>query len=287
MVDQPIPVHDLAKSLEEGAKFSLQKLEKSYPSYNASRAHRHTYFELLFFEDGGGYHEIDFERFPIHAQSVHLVSPQQIHVLHREPQVRGYVISFTEEVFLSVGLSLDYIKSLLFFQPINSHPVISLDASTANRLRDVILELQEETNQRVLHYQESIALQLSNMLLVLKRNLDTSAHCNRYNSITIEFIRLVQKHYREINHVQSYAEMLHVSAGHLNELVKTNTNKTAKTFIQDYLLLEAKRLLMHSDLSIKQIAIHLNFADSSYFTRFFKQQVGASPASFRDGIREK
>ena len=84
-----------------------------------------------------------------------------------------------------------------------------------------------------------------------------------------------------------YADMLYVTPGHLNDLIKSVTGKTAKQIIDEKRVVEAKRLLFWGQHSVKQIAGHLNFEDDSYFNRFFKKHTGETPALFQKNIREK
>jgi AraC-like DNA-binding protein len=81
--------------------------------------------------------------------------------------------------------------------------------------------------------------------------------------------------------VSEYAKLLGITANYLNETVKTVTGQTAGELIRDRLLLEAKRWLIHSELSIAQVADQLHFDDPSYFSRFFKKYAHCSPGDFR------
>ncbi|RYZ32209.1 MAG: AraC family transcriptional regulator, partial [Sphingobacteriales bacterium] len=74
---------------------------------------------------------------------------------------------------------------------------------------------------------------------------------------------------------------------HLNALCQDLLGKTAGELIRDRILLEAKRLLVNADISISEIAWQLNFADNSYFSKFFKKQAGTTPEAFRKSILEQ
>ena len=99
-------------------------------------------------------------------------------------------------------------------------------------------------------------------------------------------ILLEQKNLKQLK-VNDYAKMLNVSAGHLSDLVKDHFGKTPSDLIQERMLLEIQRILLHSNDSIKEIANTLNFEDPSYFTRFFKKHTGQSPQDYRSTIRKK
>lgn len=81
--------------------------------------------------------------------------------------------------------------------------------------------------------------------------------------------------------MQAYAQLLHLSANHLNTIIKEQSGKTVLQHLHARQLLEAKRLLYHTDLSVKEIAFELGFQDAAYFTRFFKRLTGTTPLAYR------
>jgi len=78
----------------------------------------------------------------------------------------------------------------------------------------------------------------------------------------------------------NYAGALHVSTKHLNKIVFNTLKISTSDLIHQRVLLEAKRLLTHGDLSIQEIAFQLGYNDPSYFTRLFKKKVGVTPSDF-------
>ena len=100
------------------------------------------------------------------------------------------------------------------------------------------------------------------------------------------FHDLLERGYLHERQVAHYAGQLAVSPDHLNERVKERTGRTASKVIQDRLLLEAKRLLLHADMPIKEIGYTLNMSDPAYFTRWFTKMEGRTRAGYRANIRE-
>ncbi len=92
----------------------------------------------------------------------------------------------------------------------------------------------------------------------------------------------LESHFFEVRSVAAYARMLKVTSGHLSESILHHTGRTAGELIRDRLLLEARRLLVHSSLNVAEIAVSLQFEDPSYFSRFFRRSTGVSPGEFRD-----
>ena len=99
--------------------------------------------------------------------------------------------------------------------------------------------------------------------------------------IARQFGLLVEEHYKEHHQVQDYATLMHKSPKTLSNLFAKFSNKSPLQIILDRVALEAKRLLLYTDLTSKEIAFELGFDDPSTFSRFFKKQVGQSPSAFK------
>ena len=79
----------------------------------------------------------------------------------------------------------------------------------------------------------------------------------------------------------AYAELLHITPKALNKRITRYSNTTPNDVIKNRIMLEAKRLLAHIQLSSKEIAYKLGYDDIAYFTRLFTKQAGAAPQSFK------
>jgi AraC-like DNA-binding protein len=126
------------------------------------------------------------------------------------------------------------------------------------------------------------------MLLVTAarlRPVATSALQSYYPSLVQAYLELVEQHFRDTPRTSQYARLLGVTPGYLNAIVKDITGKRASEVLHQRILLEAKRLLRHTDASIAEIASYLTFADASYFTRFFRRATGSPPTAFRQNIQ--
>jgi len=103
----------------------------------------------------------------------------------------------------------------------------------------------------------------------------------RSQMINREFRKLLAQEYKRLKSPGEYAATLHLSASYLNEVVKAVTGFTMSHWIQQEVMLEAKRLLYHSQSSVKEIAYELGYEDHTYFSRLFKKTVGRTPGAFR------
>jgi AraC family transcriptional activator of pobA len=108
---------------------------------------------------------------------------------------------------------------------------------------------------------------------------------DRRLDIVTRFRSLLDHHLDAPKSVSEYAELLAVTSTHLSRTTKSITGRTAGELIADRITLEAKRRLIFTDLPVNEIGYTLNFSSPSYFTRFFTNEVGESPSSYRSRKR--
>ena len=95
------------------------------------------------------------------------------------------------------------------------------------------------------------------------------------------YLRLVEAHYREHLPVETYAARLGISSLQLNQLCRALASQTALQVVHQRLLLEARRNLSYTRMSIGQLSDRLGFSDPTYFARFFKRLSGQTPNAYR------
>lgn len=110
----------------------------------------------------------------------------------------------------------------------------------------------------------------------LKRSIKS-----RNEEYFINFIRLLSENFRKERSVGFYASRLCITPKYFTTLIKRISGKTAATWIDEYVILEAKNLLRYSSMSIQEVAYALNFPNQSFFGKYFKQQTGMSPSAYK------
>lgn len=127
---------------------------------------------------------------------------------------------------------------------------------------------------------------VASALDILLQELDTRLPTGQKsgNTISNQFLELVFDRNAEIRNVAEYAEMLKISADHLNRTVKMHTGKNTGEWIDISRLSLAKILLKDKKIPIIDIAARVGLHDQSYFARFFKKQTGTTPSEFRNSI---
>jgi len=283
-----IPVFDLL-SYKPGADFIIKTVEcVQMPAYMLM-PHRHSGYAINLLLEGEIEYFADFKIYTVTAPALMFLSPDQVYQNVRGAMYKKVHISFNKDFLVNEVQGVISCWEYMF-----SREMIPLkDKVILEELLTYIkLMEQEYSNNRP---QKNLVLRnlLNAFIICAVRLISCKCKTNiaqmdsSQNKIVRQFKSLTDEHYHQRTRVAEYADMLYVTPGHLNDLIKSVTGKTAKQIIDEKRVVEAKRLLFWGQHSVKQIAGHLNFEDDSYFNRFFKKHTGETPALFQKNIREK
>lgn len=251
---------------------------------NLHHAHRHSFYHLVFFTKGAGFHAIDFTRFETKPYQIYFMIPGQVHSWSFEGEVDGYVVNFSPAFFLSFLLRPDYLESFPFFNNIVQDSVINITSPLNEKIKGLFEEIMLYDSQREVFQGDMIRALLLQIFILIDQNHFASKPQSipQYNYALLKnFQKLIEKNYTNLKLPMEYADLLYITPNHLNALCKEHLGIQAGEVIRNRIILEAKRLLINQQTSISEIAYFLNFKDNSYFSKFFKKQVGITPEEFR------
>lgn len=255
------------------------KLDEYDTEYDFGESHRHNYFELFFFKNGGGEHLIDFESYPIPDESVHIVASRNVHLLKRTKSSNGFIILFKREALISSKES----KHKDYFFLLNQK-LLLLNSMQYSKIQFFIEDLESELKQNTSTDSEiaktSLHLIIQKLIKYSEESFNSSSNQTGSN-LYQKFIYLLEDHFELEFTIGFYAEKLFCSNESLTKEIKKVSGKSVAEMISDRRLLESKRLVKHSDFSFKEISNLLNFNDSAHFNHFFKGKVGKTPSEFR------
>ncbi len=267
--------------------FKLVHLKPSLDGDKGVQAHRHHCYEMFFFRSGGGKHLIDFNVFDVESNSIHFVPPASVHLLQRNEHTKGFVLLFSMEM----GAEFLQARDRAFFKTkYEQAPSLSLDAKTFETVSDYLLKMDEEWKGGEAYWSTVVGGLLSVLMALLHRERKRQGNELRISSPEAHserFLSLLDQHFHQWQKADLYAEALGINEKQLQQVCKKDFGKSVRALIQERVLLEAKRLLYHSDKNSNEIAYLLNFNDPAYFGRFFKKHSGFSPQQFRKQSREK
>ncbi|WP_367137034.1 AraC family transcriptional regulator [Saccharothrix sp. HUAS TT1] len=274
-----LPVHRLEVPAPNALPFAVGTFDTIGPMSRASFPHRHTFHEIVHVTGGAGTHVVDLARWELRPPHLCVIAPGQVHHWDGARDLRGSVLLFTDDFLLDHPADRDLLRRL------SERPWLTLDEPTHARVGGLIAELDEEY-RRGEPGVETVLRALLHVLVVRAARLPetpAAAPPARPGAVAEEFARLAGRTDHALWSVREYAERIGVTPGYLTEAVKAATGRTPSELVREARTHEAMRLLAKTDLSVRQVANRVGFADPAYFCRFFRRETGLSPGGFRRG----
>ncbi len=231
----------------------------------------------------------NLESYLVEQNCVVTMSPQIVKQwLNRSVDYQTIAVFFTKEFFINNVSNQNYLDSFSFFDANAKHVTKFSETQT-----DLIIALLNDIKIKLnsLHpYKYEIVRSLINVLLFEvsavynEQSFPSFYRQTRSEQIASEFKKLVSLNFIKERSVKFYADSLFITAKHLTETIKAETGKSAKEWIDEIVILEAKILLQDNSLTIQNIAFTLSFADQSTFGKFFKNLTGISPLAYKQSL---
>ena len=249
-------------------------------------AHLHTFNQIIWFRAGVGVHLVDFVEHSYSPQTIFYIPHGAVHAFRPDDSLDGVLLHFDDVMAMgsSDGQSLPGVLRTLALSSSYSRTLASEQA----RLVESSLEMLASELNGQDNFGKSTAIEaILRVLLVrvCRQFREAAKPRSTEHKQYLEFLGLVESHYGEGLSVEAYAEQLGVSSKTLSRTVHHAASCSPQQVISDRLTLETKRLLVHTDLSVKKIAESLGIHDPSYLTRFFRKQTGVVPSAFRESWR--
>jgi len=246
--------------------------------------HRHNFYHIVLFTQGGGFHSIDFEKFHVNPWQIYFMVPGQVHSWNFSGPVDGYVVNFSNTYFQSFLLLSEYLQKFSFFIGVVKESVIEVPEDCRKAIQEIFEEMLTSGTQIKKFSKDYIKVLLLKLFIITSDLVvnKSEKYVSSYNYTLLKnFQNLIERHYTWLRLPKEYAELLYITPNHLNALCKELLGIPTGEVIRNRVILEAKRLLVHLELSISEVSFQLNFNDNSYFTKFFKKYVGLTPEEFR------
>ena len=243
--------------------------------------HRTDFYEIILIESGEATQIVDFEPIKVKRGQMLLIGKNQVVKFDTTLSYSGKIILFTDLFFNRSDSEIRLMKLLNLFNPFTGNTPISIN----EKLKTLFVLLEQEFNSPHDNFQADLIHNLLNSFLIesARQSIINEKNTikNQDYSTALLFSKLVDQHYRSLRKVNDYIEIMGITAKPLSKALQSIVGKTPKQYLDDRILLEAKRLLVYSDESVKEITFILGFEEPTNFSKFFREQTGLSPAEFR------
>lgn len=272
----------------DAAKFFIVRLEEMFRLIKLpvppSRSVAHTF---LYVTEGEAIMSVGTATYKVKKDECLFVPAGTVFSFSSHDVNKGYLLHFRNDLLIGKLVKKDLLNDYEFLQ-VWGNPHIKLGKSTSACVLHICKRLYAEYQEHGLTNTPLIHAYLLALLAELCRVHQPSVAEKRVSAqhITNKFKALVFAEVKNMRRVTDYADCLHISPNHLNKSVKATTGKSPTRWIDEATVLEAKVLLVQSDLSISEIAAAVGLADASYFSRLFKKHEGVTPLGFRKRIEK-
>ncbi|NGF56960.1 AraC family transcriptional regulator [Parapedobacter sp. SGR-10] len=273
-----IPVRTLPKEFGNGIAVAKVSSESFLENEETMQAHRHDYHFFVLQKKGTTLTEIDFEQYLIDKPTIVYQSPIQVHRALKVEHVEIYMLIITNE-----NIHANYLNILQSITPLKPLCIDSEDLDIVQKSYSLCEEFYGRTKDKLYF---SLLKDSSNALIALLislylKQIKAAESLSRFERINKAFLLLLEQRFHILKRPGEYAAQLNISVSYLNECVKNVTGFSVSYHIQQRVVLEAKRLLYHSDKSVKEIALELGYEDYPYFSRLFAKVCGMNARLFR------
>ncbi len=261
--------------------FKLEELitdELKPTDHSPYQPHRLNFYAILIITHGEVNHIIDFKVHTLQKDDVVVISKGQIHAFNESSEYNGYLVVFSEAfmhkyIAQSTIAQINHLYNYFLKQEKINNP---------DRNQTLLGALKKELKGTSSSLPNIVGALLGIYLLKLNeenKHLATISVANKYLDYFNHFRLLVELNFSKTRDAKVYASDISISYKHLNEVCKEVVKTTAKSFIDSYVILEAKRMLVSTSLSVKEIAFTLG--EATNFLKYFKKHTSLTPVEFR------
>lgn len=248
--------------------------------------HRAQFYHILWIEKGAGTHLIDFNPVHIENNTIIFIPKNSVNKFDQERNYTGRGILFTDSFFGQNIDNLKFLNSTILFSDLYGTAKIKIKPS----MNLLVETLKIMTSEYILEPNSSQYGILRNLLhtflLQSEREIREQGFedlkPSRELELLLSFKELLEKNFQKEKKVYNYAANLNITEKQLHNATSKIMDKTPKILIDERILLEAKRLLVHSAESIKEISYILGYEEPTNFIKYFRKHTNMTPSEFRE-----
>jgi AraC family transcriptional activator of pobA len=253
--------------------------------------HRASFYLIIWFETGAPVHTVDFQPITIQADSFLFIRKDAVQFFDQRHDFESSILLFTDTFFCNSDNDHASLQNNSLFNYWNTNNLPEPITAT-NEMRELWRCMQTEEQRPVDPFRAALLkCHLSALMLLAEREMLRQEKYlpaqGVYYDYLSGFMRNLEQSFKAEKSVSYYAEKLFISAKVLTHATQVTMGKTPKQLIEERVLLEARRLLVHSHDTAKTIGFYLGFDEPTNFNKFFRKHSGQTPAEFRAIYRQQ
>ena len=269
-------------------EFELVGIGQLYNNHSDSLTtpHRAGFYHILWFQKGSPTHLVDFNPVEIKPNTILFLNKDTVQRFDKKGGFDGKAILFTDGFFCNTEADIKYLRSSILFNDLFSVSQIQMSKTAslfAHLFQLMEIELENEKDISQPHILKNL---LHNFLLLSERERRKQNFTEIKKSADLDYVMLfkdlLESNYHKLKQVSNYAKKISITAKRLNQATSKILGKSPKQMIDERVMLEAKRLLAHTNESVKEIGYNLGFDEPTNFIKYFRKHSNSTPIEFRE-----
>lgn len=266
---------------------TLEDIEKQKNSFDhlPEKPHKLKFYQLVFYTEANTEHLVDFVWHEVKKNTIIYVSKGQVNTFKFKNKVKGYLILFTEEYFKNQlnNLPQDTAIRLLTPQLFSPKTQVPETSNIPKYIKLIFNEFYKSTeNFNKKHIIDSLFNIIFSKVEEVKKNQTDYIKESDKLKLFLSLQTILKRDFTISRNADYYAKKLNITYKHLNVVCKEIVAKTAKEYIDDFVILEAKRNLINSTIKSTELAYLMGFDESTNFVKYFKKHTGFTPNYFKN-----
>lgn len=269
-------------------EFEIVDIAKLYAAFKdtLTTTHRTGFYHIIWFQQGSPTHLIDFKPIKLKPNTLLFLNKDTIHRFDNKIKFGGKAILFTDSFFCKTEADTRFLRNSILFNDLFS--VSQIQVQKQSKIFADLLQQMTEELQNIKDNSQAAILQnlLHNFLLQAERERRKQNFTEIKKGADLDYIMLfkdlLETEYKKQKQVNYYAREIIITEKRLNQATTKVLGKTPKEIIDDRIMLEAKRILVHTTESVKEIGHNLGFEEPTNFIKYFKKHSKLTPTEFRE-----
>lgn len=284
------PLYDFAPPDPTVLRIEVQRVNR-YHVLLQMGLHAHRFLEVLYFEQGGGWHRLGAKTWEIQSGTLFAIAPNELHDASGIAEAEGWVVLFTADAIKpacpQIGSYLHWLGDPLFLPFLRPTGVQTgcFEIPSADRAiwSQQLRALETELSAKRLGYEAAAKAYLTQILVETARLAEAAfqGFPLQEHPLLSEVFEVIEAHYTEPISLVDVAKALARSPAYLTTVIRQLTGHTVLEWIVERRMAEARRLLMETDADVASISQRIGYRDSTYFIRRFRQAHGVPPQAWR------
>lgn len=248
--------------------------------------HRAGFYHILWFQKGNPTHLVDFNPVKVKPDTLLFLNKDTVQRFDNKGDFDGKAILFTDSFFCKTKTDTKFLRSSILFNDLFSVSQIEL-SKPASLIADLFHLMETELlNEKDVLQSDILKNLLHNLLLLSERERRKQDFTEIKKGADLDYVMLfkdlLEINYHKFKQVRNYAKLISVTEKRLNQATTKVLDKSPKQMIDEKVMLEAKRLLAHTNESVKEIGFELGFEEPTNFIKFFRKHSQSTPVEFRE-----